>query len=482
MGRGSVPARSLSRAPPHGPRRAPAALPPARPAARRAAAGARPASARCPTCPRRTTGSAATSSSTSGSPRASPGGASSTWRAARATAPTCSPARRASVIGVDANPEAFEHARLRYTRARTCASSATWSRPSPSPCDAVVFLQTIEHVAGPRRGARALQAHARGPAASPTSRRRTCSRSRPKGAERSGNPWHVREYRAEEFRALCERALRRRRAARPLPRAQAARARARARATRAGTRPPRGWASRKPVLRPLHPGDLRRATSRCARRRGLDRALDLAGGAAAMSAPRRRWRSSCTRTCPTSRASGRGRSARSGCGRRSRPRYLPLLDVLDDAPAGHAVAHAVLADQLEAPGALERCLRVPARDARARRTRSTLEARARRRCGPALEHCAAALRARARTRCERSAATCSARSAPHVAGPRRRRTPCCRCCHRRRRAAAAADRDRRAPRALRRAGAAASGCPSARTRRGSTRCSRRPACTPPAST
>ena len=27
----------------------------------------------------------------------------------------------------------------------------------------------------------------------------------PKGAERSGNPWHVREYRPEEFRALCER-------------------------------------------------------------------------------------------------------------------------------------------------------------------------------------------------------------------------------------------------------------------------------------
>jgi hypothetical protein len=25
----------------------------------------------------------------------------------------------------------------------------------------------------------------------------------PKGAERSGNPWHVREYRPEEFRALC---------------------------------------------------------------------------------------------------------------------------------------------------------------------------------------------------------------------------------------------------------------------------------------
>jgi len=30
----------------------------------------------------------------------------------------------------------------------------------------------------------------------------------PKGAERSGNPWHVREYRAAEYRALCERHVR----------------------------------------------------------------------------------------------------------------------------------------------------------------------------------------------------------------------------------------------------------------------------------
>jgi len=26
----------------------------------------------------------------------------------------------------------------------------------------------------------------------------------PKGAERSGNPWHLREYRAGDFRALCD--------------------------------------------------------------------------------------------------------------------------------------------------------------------------------------------------------------------------------------------------------------------------------------
>ena len=42
---------------------------------------------------------------------------SPTSPAARATAPTCSPARAAEVVGVDANPEAHEHARLRYRRA-----------------------------------------------------------------------------------------------------------------------------------------------------------------------------------------------------------------------------------------------------------------------------------------------------------------------------------------------------------------------------
>ena len=40
----------------------------------------------------------------------------STWPAARDTAPRCSSRGAASVLGVEANPEAFEHARLRYPR------------------------------------------------------------------------------------------------------------------------------------------------------------------------------------------------------------------------------------------------------------------------------------------------------------------------------------------------------------------------------
>ncbi len=57
----------------------------------------------------------------------------------------------ASVLGVEANPEAFEHARLRYSAPEPAASSVGWSRPTASrqSFDAVVFLQTIEHVHDP---------------------------------------------------------------------------------------------------------------------------------------------------------------------------------------------------------------------------------------------------------------------------------------------------------------------------------------------
>ena len=110
--------------------------------------------------------------------------------------------RAASVTGVDANPEAHEHARLKYTRAgvrfvRDLVESFD------EPCDAVVFLQTIEHVQEPK----ALLDHFRrilrpgGTAYVSTPNVLTLA---PPGAERSDNPWHVREYRPEEFQALCE--------------------------------------------------------------------------------------------------------------------------------------------------------------------------------------------------------------------------------------------------------------------------------------
>ena len=53
-----------------------------------------------------------------------------------------------SVVGVDANPEAFEHARLKYTRANVRFERnmiELWR----GDVDCVVFLQTIEHVQDP---------------------------------------------------------------------------------------------------------------------------------------------------------------------------------------------------------------------------------------------------------------------------------------------------------------------------------------------
>jgi SAM-dependent methyltransferase len=106
-----------------------------------------------------------------------------------------------SVVGVDANPEAHEHARLRYRRpnlrfARELVD--TYSEPA----DAVVFLQTIEHLQDPG----GVLAHFRslvgddGTVYVSTPNVLTLA---PKGQPRSGNPWHIHEYRRAEFDDLC---------------------------------------------------------------------------------------------------------------------------------------------------------------------------------------------------------------------------------------------------------------------------------------
>ena len=104
-----------------------------------------------------------------------------------------------SVTGVDANPEAHEHARLKYPR-------ATFKRDLvetyAGECDAITFLQTIEHV----QDAPAVLEHFRsilrpgGVAYVSTPNVLTLA---PKGAERSGNPWHVHEYKPQEYLDLC---------------------------------------------------------------------------------------------------------------------------------------------------------------------------------------------------------------------------------------------------------------------------------------
>jgi SAM-dependent methyltransferase len=108
-----------------------------------------------------------------------------------------------SVVGVDANPEAFAHARAKYT-----AANLRFERNMVElwrgDVDCVVFLQTIEHVQDPD----GVLDHIRdliGPDGIAFVSTPNVLTLAPKGAERSGNPWHVREYRPADYRELCER-------------------------------------------------------------------------------------------------------------------------------------------------------------------------------------------------------------------------------------------------------------------------------------
>jgi SAM-dependent methyltransferase len=110
--------------------------------------------------------------------------------------------RAAEVTGVDANPEAHEHARLRYSAPNLRFDRGLveeWEDGAPQ--DAIVFLQTIEHVSEPGALlARFEELLGRGGVAYvSTPNRLTLA---PPGAERSGNPWHVREYTPAEYEEL----------------------------------------------------------------------------------------------------------------------------------------------------------------------------------------------------------------------------------------------------------------------------------------
>ena len=110
--------------------------------------------------------------------------------------------RAARVTGVDANPEAHEHARLKYTRPGV-RFVRELVETYDAPCDALVFLQTIEHVQNPREVLDHFRSLLRPGGVAYVSTPNVLTLA-PEGAEKSGNPWHVKEYRAEEFRALCE--------------------------------------------------------------------------------------------------------------------------------------------------------------------------------------------------------------------------------------------------------------------------------------
>ncbi len=110
--------------------------------------------------------------------------------------------RAARVTGVDANPEAHEHARLKYTRPGV-RFVRDLVEGFGEPCDAVVFLQTIEHVQNPREILEHFRSMLRPGGVAYVSTPNVLTLA-PEGAEKSGNPWHVKEYRSQEFRELCE--------------------------------------------------------------------------------------------------------------------------------------------------------------------------------------------------------------------------------------------------------------------------------------
>jgi SAM-dependent methyltransferase len=107
--------------------------------------------------------------------------------------------RAAEVVAVDANPEAHEHARLRYRRPNLRFRRGLVEEFGER-CDAIVFLQTIEHVPEPERLLERFSATA--PVAYLTTPNRLTLA--PPGARRSDNPWHLREYTPDEYRLLLE--------------------------------------------------------------------------------------------------------------------------------------------------------------------------------------------------------------------------------------------------------------------------------------
>jgi 2-polyprenyl-3-methyl-5-hydroxy-6-metoxy-1,4-benzoquinol methylase len=110
-------------------------------------------------------------------------------------------AAAASVVGVDANPDAFEHARLRYVRPNL-RFERSMVEVYAEPCDAIVFLQTIEHMRDPDAVLEHFAAMLAPGGVVFVSTPNVLTLA-PAGAERSGNPWHLREYRPDEFAALC---------------------------------------------------------------------------------------------------------------------------------------------------------------------------------------------------------------------------------------------------------------------------------------
>ncbi len=260
----------------------------------------------------------------------------------------------AAVVGVDANPEAHEHARLRYVR-----DGLTFTRTLvelyDEPCDAVVFLQTIEHVRNPGEILDRFRKLV-GPGGVAFVSTPNVLTLAPAGADRSGNPWHVHEYRPEEFAALCRAHF----ASVELYGLFHARKLAiHAAALKAGLGSgARGARHHEALLRPLHARDRRarlRATAR-AGARAWRRAGPRRGAARLMRAPGEGELAIVLHShMPYIERFGTWPFGEEWLWEAIATSYLPVLELLDAGAALTLSMTPVLCDQLEAPGALHRC-------------------------------------------------------------------------------------------------------------------------------
>ena len=107
----------------------------------------------------------------------------------------------ASVVGVEANPETFEHCVKRYVR-DNLRFERTLVETFDEEVDVAVFLQTIEHVEDPAGILEQIKANLApgGVAYVSTPNLLTLA---PPGAEKSNNPFHLREWRPDEYLELC---------------------------------------------------------------------------------------------------------------------------------------------------------------------------------------------------------------------------------------------------------------------------------------
>ncbi len=108
-----------------------------------------------------------------------------------------------SVVGVEANPETFEHARLRYTSPNV-RFERTLVETFDEEVDAAVFLQTIEHVQDADAVLEGIRSNLAPGGVAYVSTPNVLTLA-PEGKERSDNPFHIHEYRPDEYAELCRR-------------------------------------------------------------------------------------------------------------------------------------------------------------------------------------------------------------------------------------------------------------------------------------